>query len=530
MLIVAAVIVSCSNPLNEKFDEETFLPKIAEFQKEEHITKDDKFRFEKYYQLHNKKSISLSGRTYKQILEDPEIAISAISSYTKQKKHSIAKQLLETTKELFDTKDWDYYAESILLDENILNIIQISKSKPTQFDSRNKGDILQKAIASSSPKWSTDTRQEGYVTNLSTTLTLNVKIKVTFTIEKVTKVSLMFLSKTVKKTVYDSKEIIIDNLKPGESKPFKASGSAKQDYYEGIGGTSAKITDIKVEAILISPKFNIQVPKKNIDKFNGYEKTTNGLTYKFYYRGNSSVLPKIGDYLTINLIYATEDSVLFDSKSLSDLFIMPMIEPTFEGDLYDCLSMMSIGDSATFICDANLTYTKLFKMNEVPPELIGIDYLYFNIKLNDIKSSEEYKESKKAKGVNLKDNEVKLINTYIEDNYSDYNPTASGLYYIELKKGKGNIPLKGQTVSVLYKGMFLDGKDLDSSLDQNKPFKFTLGQGQVIKGWDEGIGIMRKGGKAILVIPSGIAYGSKRRGSIPAYSTLVYEVELLDIN
>jgi len=257
LIITAAVIVSCSNPLNEKFDENEYLSKIDELQKEEHITKDDKFRFEKYYQLHNKKSISLSDRTYKQILKDPELAVSAISSFTKQKNYAVAKQLLEKTKELFDTRAWDYYAESVLLDENILNIVQISKGKPIQTDSRNKGDILQKAIASSSPKWSTDTKQEGYVTNLSTTLTLSVKIKVTFTIEKVTKVSLMFLSKTVRKTVYDSKEIIINNLKPGESKPFSAYGSAKQDYYEGIGGTSARITDIKVEAILISPRFNI---------------------------------------------------------------------------------------------------------------------------------------------------------------------------------------------------------------------------------------------------------------------------------
>ncbi len=68
--------------------------------------------------------------------------------------------------------------------------------------------------------------------------------------------------------------------------------------------------------------------------------------------------------------------------------------------------------------------------------------------------------------------------------------------------------------------MFLDGTKFDSSVDRGQPFEFTLGQKQVISGWDEGIAMMRKGGKAILVIPSDIAYGPSGRGSIPPFSTL----------
>jgi len=77
--------------------------------------------------------------------------------------------------------------------------------------------------------------------------------------------------------------------------------------------------------------------------------------------------------------------------------------------------------------------------------------------------------------------------------------------------------------------MFLDGTVFDSSIERGEPIDFPLGQGQVIAGWDEGIGMMKKGGKSVLVIPSDIAYGPNGRGSIPPYSTLVFEVELVDI-
>ena len=126
--------------------------------------------------------------------------------------------------------------------------------------------------------------------------------------------------------------------------------------------------------------------------------------------------------------------------------------------------------------------------------------------------------------------EAVLRNAYIAENYPDAIPVESGLYYIETKKGSGSNPENGQKVKVHYKGMFLDGTVFDSSFDRDQPIDFTLGQGEVIRGWDEGISMMKKGGTAILVIPSDIAYGPNGRGSIPPFSTLVFEVELVDVN
>ncbi len=108
--------------------------------------------------------------------------------------------------------------------------------------------------------------------------------------------------------------------------------------------------------------------------------------------------------------------------------------------------------------------------------------------------------------------------------------TASGLQYQELKAGDGPAAKAGDIVSVHYTGKLTDGKKFDSSLDRGQPFQFALGQGQVIKGWDEGIALMKKGGKAILTIPPELGYGARGAGGvIPPNATLVFEVELVNI-
>lgn len=108
--------------------------------------------------------------------------------------------------------------------------------------------------------------------------------------------------------------------------------------------------------------------------------------------------------------------------------------------------------------------------------------------------------------------------------------TASGLQYAEITAGNGDVAKEGNIVSVHYTGWFTDGKKFDSSLDRGKPFQFTLGKGQVIKGWDEGVVGMKTGGKRQLVIPPQLAYGERGYpNAIPPNATLVFEVELLNI-
>ena len=108
--------------------------------------------------------------------------------------------------------------------------------------------------------------------------------------------------------------------------------------------------------------------------------------------------------------------------------------------------------------------------------------------------------------------------------------TDSGLKYEDLAKGEGEAAAEGQTVRVHYTGWLTDGTKFDSSLDRNDPFRFRLGAGRVIRGWDEGVQGMRVGGRRKLTISPQLGYGPNGVGGvIPPNAVLVFEVELLEI-
>jgi peptidylprolyl isomerase len=117
-----------------------------------------------------------------------------------------------------------------------------------------------------------------------------------------------------------------------------------------------------------------------------------------------------------------------------------------------------------------------------------------------------------------------------EAGIGDTVKTASGLQYVDLKFGTGASPQNGQTAVVHYTGWLTNGRKFDSSKDRNEPFKFPIGQGRVIKGWEEGVASMKVGGMRKLIIPSDLAYGDRGAGGvIPPGATLVFEVELLGV-
>lgn len=112
--------------------------------------------------------------------------------------------------------------------------------------------------------------------------------------------------------------------------------------------------------------------------------------------------------------------------------------------------------------------------------------------------------------------------------------TPSGLRIIDVKVGTGPVPQAGQTVTVNYTGwLYVDGKKgtkFDSSVDRHQPFSFTIGRGQVIKGWDEGVATMHVGGQRTLIIPPDLAYGASGAGGvIPPNATLIFDVDLLSV-
>ena len=109
--------------------------------------------------------------------------------------------------------------------------------------------------------------------------------------------------------------------------------------------------------------------------------------------------------------------------------------------------------------------------------------------------------------------------------------TSSGLKYIMLKKGSGKMSETGKMAEVHYTGWLLDGTKFDSSRDRGEPFEFLLGGKQVIKGWDEGVALMKIGDEFRLILPPELAYGERGAGEIiPPNSTLVFDVELLGVH
>jgi len=113
------------------------------------------------------------------------------------------------------------------------------------------------------------------------------------------------------------------------------------------------------------------------------------------------------------------------------------------------------------------------------------------------------------------------------------SPTAaavsSDLKIVDETVGTGAEAVAGKSVSVNYLGTLTDGTKFDSSYDRNQPFSFTLGGGQVIQGWEQGVQGMKVGGKRKLTIPPSLGYGAQATGSIPANSTLIFEIELLSV-
>ena len=190
------------------------------------------------------------------------------------------------------------------------------------------------------------------------------------------------------------------------------------------------------------------------------------------------------------------------------------------------------GGKATLIVPSKIAFGEMGRGAMVPPYSTVI----YDLEVVDVQSKADHdkqvaddKKKEQLKVETNKKQEGALMQKYLKEKNINAKPTASGLIYVEKVKGTGTKAAAGKKVKVHYTGTLLDGTKFDSSRDRNEPFEFTLGQGQVIKGWDEGIALMNVGGKATLVIPSAIAYGDRDMGTIPPFSTLVFDVELLDV-
>ena len=145
---------------------------------------------------------------------------------------------------------------------------------------------------------------------------------------------------------------------------------------------------------------------------------------------------------------------------------------------------------------------------------------------NALKSFNDFNESAIQREKEIEENNLKNLNNISKG----FEVTTSGLRYKITDKGNGNSAVVGKNVKVHYKGQLIDGTVFDSSFKRNEPIEFTLGIGQVIKGWDEGLALLSEGDKARFIIPSDLAYGEAGAGGvIPPNANLIFDVELVSV-
>ncbi|MFT2007243.1 FKBP-type peptidyl-prolyl cis-trans isomerase [Pontibacter sp. 13R65] len=302
------------------------------------------------------------------------------------------------------------------------------------------------------------------------------------------------------------------------------------------------------------------------NKKDEFQTSANGLKYKIYklndkgeYEAKGKVADtdtsgaRMGQIISFHMtLKNAEDSVLVDTRTQKPAFpaMLPIVEPSMKGGLEEALMMLSDGDSAVFKINADSLFAHTYKQPLPPFIKQGSDLTYF-VKVDRVMNrdqAEAYQQevmenmqkqehaemlknlkSDSAMVAQLKTDST-LIQKYVqEQKLSNVQKSPLGVYYTVTQAGQGPQAAAGDLVSVHYKLSNLSGKQLETS-EGNDPFKFPLGRGQVIPGWDDAIAQLKEGSKATLLIPSPLAYGAREQGpDMPANSILRFDIELVDV-
>ena len=273
--------------------------------------------------------------------------------------------------------------------------------------------------------------------------------------------------------------------------------------------------------------FAVMTSCKEKTPFPGYQPTGTGLYYKEIVKNEGELL-KNGDVVKINLAYYLNDSLLLTTDSFPEPAYDMVRESFFQGDLYEGFRMMHVGDSMSFMINADSVYNKQFHAPIIPDFVKPDVFLRWEVGVEKAMTEQEYQQMKMDELAAKQQQSKDVFAAFLAENGIDAQPTESGLIYVRTKPGKGKNPQTNQMVKVHYTGKLLDGTVFDSSVERGEPIEFELGMGRVIPGWDEGIALMKKGEKGILYIPSELGYGPRDMGVIPPFSNLIFEVELVD--
>jgi FKBP-type peptidyl-prolyl cis-trans isomerase FkpA len=262
-----------------------------------------------------------------------------------------------------------------------------------------------------------------------------------------------------------------------------------------------------------------------------YKKTPGGMPYKIY-KGTDSQQVRAGGFVKISITKKVNDSVLFttDKGLPAYQFVSPTINPY---DISELWTSLKVGDSVvmTQMVDSFIKRAP----DQVPPQFKNGDRVLTYVKIlaifpTDSLTRLDYDKEVKA----FTARESKEIEKYLADKKISTQKTPSGAFVESIKPGEGNTPDTGNYVSVNYTGTSWSGVRVDSNTDSTfghvQPYSYTAGVGAMIKGFDEAVLMMQKGGKIKVYIPSSLGYGAQGRAPlIKPNEHLTFELELLDI-
>ena len=277
----------------------------------------------------------------------------------------------------------------------------------------------------------------------------------------------------------------------------------------------------KFSLMCLSAMLLLTACNQKFQKFPGYQKTADGLYYKFYRQDVTAQKTNLTDFVKVEMRCYLHDSLYFDWQSSGNDVYSQLSEPRFAGDLQEAYAMMRVGDSASFYIKADSVAIRYYDQD---PEAVGLkadDYFRYEVKLIDLMTKDEFMANIERMKMRLMADSEKELSMYIEEEGITVTPTEHGIYIIPVEKGKGRCPVKGEKVELDFEAFLLNGQSVGSTFGQDEKFSFVLGEGYTIQGWEEIVPKMHLGERVRAIIPAAMAYGEHQVGDIPAYSNLV---------
>ena len=263
----------------------------------------------------------------------------------------------------------------------------------------------------------------------------------------------------------------------------------------------------------------------------GYTYDRAGFHFQLLTLGESDKKAAFGDYISANIKYYTlNDSLFFSGKRK-----IKLEETTVKNGIEACFLKLREQESANFIISANDFYGRTLE-SSLPSFLEEDGFLKVYIEILEIQKPEDF-DIEKLAFLNwiedFGDYEKVILQKYLVDQKLPVEADKNGFYLLKTTEGNGKCIEEGDTITINYEGRFLNGKFFDSTKRRNQPFQFVYGtEWQVIDGLEKALAYMCNGDKALVILPSEMAFGSRgsSTGIIPPYTSLIFEVEILNVN